>query len=89
MNDEPVAEAAGVVWAATWVPTPSPFTGFGTEGYAVAWVDVANAPRWQVLVEGPVPDVGATGSLHHRRMMLADSEREVVVFVPDTTGATT
>jgi hypothetical protein len=41
-----------VVWASTWVPTESPIEGFGAGGYAVAWVDLGDGSRRQLLVSG-------------------------------------
>ena len=73
-------DSPATVWASTWVPSKSPFAGFGEAGYAVAWVDRPDRPRAQVLVDGPAaPHVGATGTLRPRVL----DEQEVVVFVAD------
>ena len=50
------------VYAATWIPGAFALEGFGGEGYAVAWVDLDQGPRIQVLVEGgaPAPDTPGT-----------------------------
>ena len=63
------------VWSATFVPSKSPFSGWGTEGYSVAWVDTA-AGRLQVLVDGERPAPGTVGRLVIRTF----DEQDVDVF---------
>ena len=60
------ADRAAVVWAATWVPSPSPIEGYGAEGYAVCWVDLADGGRVQVLVDGEAPAPGTAGVIRDR-----------------------
>lgn len=56
-------ERTGTVWSATWVPSASPYPGYGDEGYAVCWVDLDGGDRVQVLAVGPRPEPGATGQM--------------------------
>lgn len=56
-------DRTGTVWAATWVPSASPIEGFGSEGYAVCWVDLAAGPRVQVLAAGDAPPPGTSGTV--------------------------
>lgn len=73
------AEVAGSVWAATWVPAASPIAGFGESGYAVAWIDLADGRRVQVLVDGTAPTPGTTGRIERRPV----GEATVELFVPE------
>lgn len=79
-----VVDAEAEVWAATWVPGPSPVEGFGdASGYAVAWVQVPGGPRLQALVEGSgVPECGAAGRARTREV----AEERICVFVPGEAG---
>jgi hypothetical protein len=72
------SEGTATVWAATFVPSKSPITGFGQEGYSVAWVDTPNG-REQVLVSGSRPAPGAKG----RIIVMSLGEEQVPVFVTD------
>ena len=83
MTDEPVSEGNAVVWSATWVPAASPFDDFGQAGYAAAWVDVGDASRHQVLVDGPQPGAGTTGAVRRRTMTSGAHDVDVLVFVAD------
>ena len=60
-------DRTAVVWAATWVPSPSPIRAFGPDGYAVCWADVDDGRRVQVLVDGGAPPPGAVGTIRDRR----------------------
>jgi hypothetical protein len=57
------AERDATVWSSTWVPAPSPLPGFGGDGYAVCWVDLADGPRIQVLGCGGPLEPGTTGAV--------------------------
>ena len=71
-------EATAVVWASTWVPAESPIAGFGAAGYAVAWIELADGSRRQVLVAGNgAPPPGARGSV--RSVELDDETVELFV----------
>ena len=59
-------DRSAVVWAATWVPSPSPIDGYGADGYAVGWVDLADGSRMQVLVDGEAPSPGTNGVVRNR-----------------------
>jgi hypothetical protein len=72
-------ERRATVWAATWVPSRSPIDGFGADGYAVAWIDLDEGERIQVLVDGPAPAPGAAGTVESR----AFGDASVQVFVED------
>lgn len=65
MTAPSAATRTAQVWGSTWVPSPSPVDGFGTDsGYSVAWVRAHDGPMLQVVVEAdhaPVP--GATGEV--------------------------
>ena len=73
MTDQPAT-----VWAATFVPSRSPYEGFGADGYSVAWVDAVDG-RVQVLVEGSAPAPGTSGRLVTR--ILGEDDR--TLFVAD------
>ena len=46
-------DQAAEIWASTWISSPCPVDGFGSEsGYSVAWVQVTDGPRLQALVAG-------------------------------------
>ena len=51
------------IWASTWISSPCPVDGFGSEsGYSVAWVQVIDGPRLQALVAGDAaPPPGTPG----------------------------
>lgn len=67
------------IWAATWVPEPSPLAGFGETGYSVAWVDRADGMREQVLVAGDsAPSPGQIGLIDRTSIDGID----VAVFAP-------
>ncbi len=55
-------DRTATVWSSTFIPTKSPFSDFGAEGYSVAWVDVEQG-RLQVLVDGDRPAPGTVGRL--------------------------
>ncbi|OBF24843.1 hypothetical protein [Mycobacterium sp. ACS4331] len=55
-------DRTATVWSSTFIPTKSPFSDFGAEGYSVAWVDVEQG-RLQVLVDGDRPVPGTVGRL--------------------------
>jgi hypothetical protein len=75
------------VWAATWVPSPSPFPGFGADGYAVAWVDPRDGARRQVLVAGDAaPSIGTTGTVELQLLGDGDDRSEVPMFVAGAGG---
>ncbi|MCF6391255.1 hypothetical protein L2K20_30250 [Mycobacterium sp. MBM] len=50
------------VWASTSVPSKSPYSQYGADGYSVAWVDTDEG-RLQVLVDGARPAPGTHGRL--------------------------
>lgn len=60
-----MTDRRAVVWAATWIPAPSPLEGFGAEGYAVCWAD-AEEGRLQLIVDGARPAPGAVGRIVRR-----------------------
>jgi len=60
-------EQAATVWAATWVPSPSPIEGYGPEGYSVCWVDLADGTRTQALVQGELPKPGDVGRIREQQ----------------------
>jgi len=49
--------------ASTWVPAPFGLEGFASDGYGVAWVDLDDGPRVQVLVADAAPARDATGTV--------------------------
>ena len=53
-------DTTATVWASTFVPSKSPISGYGEEGYSVAWVNTPDG-RLQVLVSGPRPAPGTVG----------------------------
>ncbi|MDG4669122.1 hypothetical protein [Mycobacterium sp. 236(2023)] len=63
------------VWSSTFIPSRSPFSDFGTDGYSVAWVDTTEG-RIQVLVEGDRPAPGTIGAVVVRTL----DEQAVNVF---------
>ena len=73
-----MTDQSAVVWAATFVPSRSPFEGFGAEGYSVAWVDGPGG-REQVLVEGAAPPPHTKGRLVSRTL----GEEARTFFVAD------
>jgi hypothetical protein len=88
-------DALAEVWAATWVPGPSPVEGFGdASGYAVAWVQVPGGERLHVLVDGTgAPRCGAIGRVRTAQVRTAQvrtaqvANEEVLVFVPEEEGS--
>jgi hypothetical protein len=56
-------DGAGRVVAATFVPSPFGLEGFGGDGYGVAWVDLDDGPRVQVLVGDASPPADARGAV--------------------------
>lgn len=56
-------DRTATVWSATFIPSKSPFSDYGTEGYSVAWVDTDDGGRLQVLVDGARPAPGTVGRL--------------------------
>ncbi|WP_292991656.1 hypothetical protein [Mycobacterium sp.] len=56
-------DRTATVWASTFIPSKSPFSEYGTDGYSVAWVDTEDAGRVQVLVDGIRPTPGTVGRL--------------------------
>jgi uncharacterized OB-fold protein len=59
------SDGRGRVVASTWVPTAFGIPGFGADGFGVAWVDLDDGPRVQVLVAdgAPGPDTRGTVDL--------------------------
>jgi hypothetical protein len=71
-------ESTAVVWASTWVPAESPIAGFGAAGYAVAWIELPDGSRRQVLVAGDsAPPPRTRGSL--RTVELGEDTVELFV----------
>lgn len=58
-------ERRATVWSSTFIPSKSPLSGFGADGYSVAWVD-SGTERLQVVVDGARPTPGTTGRLMAR-----------------------
>jgi hypothetical protein len=81
MTESTWSGAPADVWAATWVSGPCPVDGFGGEsGYSVAWVQVSDGPRLQVLVDGsdaPAPGISGRVSTH------AVGDQSIDLFTPD------
>lgn len=71
-------DRSATVWSSTFIPSKSPFTGYGADGYSVAWVD-AGTERLQVLVDGDRPAPGTVGRLTIRTL----DEQPVEMFVAD------
>ena len=73
--------APAKVWAATWVSGPCPVDGFGeASGYSVAWVQVSDGPRLQVLVNGSdAPAPGIPGRVSTRSV----DDQSFEAFTPD------
>lgn len=59
-------DRTATVWAATFIPSKSPFPEYGADGYCVAWVDTEPHGRIQVLVDGILPTPGTVGRLVSR-----------------------
>ena len=75
MPTSPPSDRAATVWSSTFIPSKSPFSDFGSEGYSVAWVDTAEG-RIQVLVDGDRPTPGTVGAVVVRTL----DEQAVDVF---------
>ncbi|MDA2894921.1 hypothetical protein PDG61_28685 [Mycolicibacterium sp. BiH015] len=71
----PPSDRVATVWSSTFIPSKSPFSDFGADGYSVAWVDTAEG-RIQVLVEGDRPASGTVGAVVVRTL----DEQAVDVF---------
>lgn len=71
-------DATVTVWASTFVPSKSPISGYGEEGYSVAWVDTPDG-RLQVLVSGPRPAPGTVGRVVEK----AFGETKTALFEAD------
>lgn len=56
----------GRVVASTWVPGAFGIDGFGAGGFGVAWVDLEDGPRVQVLVADAAPAAGTPGAVDVR-----------------------
>jgi hypothetical protein len=61
------SDRVATVWSSTFIPSKSPFSDFGTDGYSVAWVDTAQG-RIQVLAEGDRPSPGTVGAVVERTL---------------------
>jgi uncharacterized OB-fold protein len=72
-------EGHGRVIASTWVPAPFGLEGFAPDGYGVAWVDLDDGPRVQVLVADAAPPRDAPGSVG----VLTLEGVELPVFEPE------
>ena len=57
------SDGRGRVVASTWVPGAFGLEGFGPDGFGVAWVDLDDGPRVQVLVAGGPPGPDARGTV--------------------------
>lgn len=71
----PPSDRTATVWSSTFIPSKSPFSDFGVDGYSVAWVDTAEG-RFQVLVDGERPAPGTVGALVVRTL----DDRDVDLF---------
>ena len=56
-------DGAGRVVAATFVHSAFGLEGFGGDGYGVAWIDLDDGPRVQVLVADTAPEADARGAV--------------------------
>ena len=75
MPTSPPSDRVATVWSSTFIPSKSPFSDFGSDGYSVAWVDT-DEERIQVLVEGDRPAPGTVGAVVERIL----DEQAVDVF---------
>jgi hypothetical protein len=69
------ADREATVWSSTFIPSKSPYSDFGVDGYSVAWVDTAEG-RVQMLVEGDRPSPGTAGTVVIRTF----DDQEVELF---------
>jgi hypothetical protein len=72
------AKGPATVWSSAFVPSRSPISEFGQEGYSVAWVDTDDG-RFQILVVGDLPAPGARGQIEE----LTIGEETIEVFVEE------
>ena len=78
MPTSPPSDRVATVWSSTFIPSKSPFSDFGSDGYSVAWVDTVEG-RLQVLVEGDRPAPGTVGEIVVRTL----DEQAVDIFSAD------